>query len=243
MASIISPALGEFARAIAGIARPVGVMVMLSGRGRTLANLIEAQRGGVWGRGDGSAAEIRLVVASSECVGAEVGRREGIPTRVVPGVIPAAELVALAEGHGCSLVVLAGYLRRVEIAPALLGRVLNIHPALLRHGDDATMREALRARGVRDDDGEFGGAGMYGERVHRAVLDAGVATTGCTVHLCDGTFDTGAILLRRTCAVIAGDTSQTLAARVFEEERRAYPEALARSLGVWNPNGSAASMV
>jgi phosphoribosylglycinamide formyltransferase 1 len=67
---------------------------------------------------------------------------------------------------------------------------------------------------------------MYGRRVHEAVLASGAAESGCTVHLCDGQFDTGPVLLQLRCPVEPGDTPETLAARVFELECRAYPQAL-----------------
>jgi phosphoribosylglycinamide formyltransferase-1 len=100
---------------------------------------------------------------------------------------------------------LAGYLRRLSIPASLKWKIVNIHPALLP---------------------SFGGAGMYGERVHQAVLDAGCKVSGCTVHLCDDEYDRGPIIVQRTCEVREDDTAQTLAARVFEQECLAYPEAL-----------------
>ena len=73
---------------------------------------------------------------------------------------------------------------------------------------------------------DFGGPGMYGLKVHQAVLDAGAKTSGCTVHLCDSEYDCGQIVLQERCAVLPGDTAQTLADRVFEAEKVAYPRAL-----------------
>jgi folate-dependent phosphoribosylglycinamide formyltransferase PurN len=69
---------------------------------------------------------------------------------------------------------------------------------------------------------------MYGRRVHEAVLAAGDKESGCTVHFCDDEFDTGPIIIQRRCPVLPNDTPETLAARVFEEERAAYPEAIGR---------------
>jgi phosphoribosylglycinamide formyltransferase-1 len=85
--------------------------------------------------------------------------------------------------------------------------VLNIHPSLLP---------------------AFGGKGFYGERVHRAVLERGVQFSGCTVHYVTNDFDAGPILLQRCVPVLEGDTPDALAARVFEEEQRALPEAIRR---------------
>ncbi len=83
--------------------------------------------------------------------------------------------------------------------------MVNIHPALLP---------------------DFGGPGMYGHRVHEAVLASGKKESGCTVHLCDSAYDRGPIVLQRRVPVLPGDTPDTLAARVFGAECEAYPEAL-----------------
>lgn len=175
--------------------------VMLSGGGRTLLNLLDViERGEL-------AATIPLVIASRECVGADRARRAGIETRVVPGDITAERLAAILDEHRIDWVVLAGYLRRVRIPAKYRGRVVNIHPALLP---------------------DFGGPGMYGHHVHRAVLDAGVRESGCTVHLCDDAYDQGPIVLQRRCPVLPDDTVESLAARVFALECEAYPEALRR---------------
>jgi phosphoribosylglycinamide formyltransferase-1 len=82
---------------------------------------------------------------------------------------------------------------------------VNIHPALLP---------------------DFGGPGMYGHHVHEAVLASGCSSSGCTVHLCDPEYDRGPIVLQKSCPVLPGDTADTLAARVFDLECEAYPEAL-----------------
>ena len=82
---------------------------------------------------------------------------------------------------------------------------MNIHPALLPC---------------------FGGKGMYGQKVHQAVLDHGCKVSGCTVHFVDAQYDNGPIILQRVCPVLDDDTPPALAARVFEEEKLAYPEAI-----------------
>ncbi|MBL8759569.1 MAG: phosphoribosylglycinamide formyltransferase [Phycisphaerae bacterium] len=190
---------------------PAPLAVLLSGSGRTLDNLRAAID-----RGD-LPARVALVIASRECLGAEKARAAGIPTFVVPGAIPAHELGRLVRAHGVSpepspstpagWIVLAGYLKLVNIPPGFDGRVVNIHPALLP---------------------KFGGPGMHGRHVHQAVLAAGERESGCTVHLCDARFDTGPIVLQRRCPVLPSDTPDTLAARVFEQECIAFPEALVR---------------
>jgi phosphoribosylglycinamide formyltransferase-1 len=173
--------------------------VMLSGSGRTLDNLLLAIRAG---RLDAS---IAVVIASRDCLGAEKARLAGIETLIIPGVIPAETLERTLIGRNVDWVVLAGYLKYLNVPRSFAGRIVNIHPALLP---------------------EFGGPGMYGDRVHAAVIKAGARKSGCTVHLVDDVFDHGQIILQRTCSVEPGDDAPTLAARVFAEECRAYPEAL-----------------
>lgn len=178
---------------------PAALAVMISGGGRTLFNLaaeIEAGR---------LPARIAVVIASGECGGAQRARERGWPVVVRPGRIAAEELGTLLRTFGARWVVLAGYLKMVAIPPDFAGRVVNIHPALLpRHG----------------------GAGMYGHHVHAAVLAAGDAESGCTVHLCDERYDTGPIVRQERVPVLPDDTPETLAARVFAAECRAYPAAL-----------------
>jgi phosphoribosylglycinamide formyltransferase-1 len=180
------------------------IAVMVSGSGRTLRNLLEAI-----GRGE-LGARVVLVIASRECPGAAIARAAGIETLVRPGVIPGEELGRLLAERSVEWVVLAGYLKLVNIPAAYRGRIVNIHPALLP---------------------EFGGEGMYGEKVHAAVLAAGRAESGCTVHLVDEAYDRGRILLQMRCPVEASDTPERLGARVFELEKRAYPAALGELFG------------
>jgi len=172
---------------------------LISGGGRTLLNLQDQIDLGHL------RAAIPLVIASRECPGAERARARGLEVRVIPGVIPAPALESVLLQFRIDWVILAGYLKRVDIPAAFAGRVVNIHPALLpRHG----------------------GPGMYGHKVHEAVLAAGDKESGCTVHFCDDAYDTGPIILQKRCPVLPGDTPDTLAARVFELETQAYPEAL-----------------
>ncbi len=175
------------------------IAVMLSGSGRTLVNLCDRIDAGE------VPAKITLVIASKECLGAQRARDRGLPVVIEPGVIPADRLAELFRAHGVEWVVLAGYLKLVHVPDGFEGRIVNIHPALLP---------------------AFGGPGMYGDRVHRAVIEHGCRVTGCTVHLCDERYDAGPIVLQRACEVRDDDTPETLAARVFELETRAYPEAI-----------------
>ncbi|HNQ23783.1 MAG TPA: phosphoribosylglycinamide formyltransferase [Phycisphaerae bacterium] len=177
--------------------------VLISGGGRTLLNLHERIR-------DGSLpARIDVVVCSRRGVaGIERARSAGLPLTVVERRCLSEEEFqqALTAAIGdVDLVCLAGFLSLWRIPPQFAGRVMNIHPALLP---------------------DFGGHGMYGQRVHEAVLAAGRTESGCTVHFCDNEYDHGPIILQRRVPVLPTDTPDTLAERVFAEECIAYPEAI-----------------
>ena len=180
---------------------PARLALLISGGGRTLANLHDHIT-----RGD-LRAGISLVIASRDCPGAALARDLGFHVEVIHGEIPAPQLQQLLSTHTIDLVLLAGYLKLLHIPDSYRGRIINIHPALLP---------------------KFGGPGMFGLKVHAAVLAAGETESGCTVHFCDHEFDTGPIILRRRCPVLPSDTPESLAARVFEAEKIAYPEALRR---------------
>jgi len=154
--------------------------------------------------------DVRLVVADRDGVGAlDRARAAGVATRVIPTKarppkeVAEETLAALGE-HGVDVVFLAGYLKLVprEVVAAYRGRMLNIHPALLP---------------------SFGGMGMYGMNVHRAVLESGARLSGPTVHLVDEEYDRGIILAQWPVPVLAGDTPESLAARVLVVEHRIYP--------------------
>ncbi len=115
-------------------------------------------------------------------------------------------LTAILKENAVDLVVMAGFLCLWHIPPEFTGRVMNIHPALLPS--------------------PFGGPGMYGQRVHAAVIASGAKVSGCTVHFADNQYDHGPIIVQRTCSVHDNDTPDTLAHRVFEQECLAYPEAI-----------------
>src|SRR5690606_13897915 len=121
-------------------------------------------------------ATIVAVIASRPCRGAEIAREAGLPVEVIPGDIPAARLAALLERWQIGWIGVAVYRRRVTSPTAprdYTGRVVDIHAALLPR---------------------FGGPGMYGDRVHTAVLAAGETESGCTVHLADSGYDEGPII-------------------------------------------------
>ena len=181
------------------------IAVLVSGGGRSLENLAQQIAAG--------ALDARIALVLSNRVDAfalERARRLGLEAVALPhGDFAGAEDFSRAvfrevEARGCELVVLAGFLRLLLLPQDWVGRVLNIHPALLP---------------------AFGGKGYYGERVHRAVLAAGVPETGCTVHYVTNEYDAGPIVLQRRIAVQPGETAESLAARVFEQEQIALPEA------------------
>lgn len=188
---------------------PPRLAVMLSGGGRTLLNLLE------WTDDGRLDATVALVIASRECPGAEHARRREIPTRVMPGELPAPVLEEVLREARIDWVLLAGYLRRVHVPGNYEGRIVNIHPSLLP---------------------KFGGQGMHGRHVHAAVLAAGERESGCTVHLVTAEYDAGPIVHQARCEVRPDDTPDTLAARVFELEKRVYPESLRLLLAAGAPH-------
>ncbi len=159
-------------------------------------------------------AEVVCCVADRPGTGAFArAERHGVPTALVHPADhagPAAfgdALLGVLRAHGATFVALAGYLRKIPpaVVAAYRGRMTNVHPALLP---------------------AFGGAGMYGRRVHEAVLAYGAHWTGVTVHLVDEAYDTGPVVLQTPVPVAPDDTPATLAARVLAVEHRLYPEAL-----------------
>lgn len=186
--------------------RPLKLAVLVSGSGTTLQNLLDVIRAG------GLDAEVRVVVGSRLGLkGVQRAIDAKVPAYVVERIThPSVEAFSdqvfrHVDDAGTDLVVLGGWLSLLRIPPKYAGRVINIHPALLP---------------------SFGGRGMYGRRVHQAVIEHGCKLTGCTVHLVDDQYDNGPIVLQRACPVLDDDTPETLAARVFEQEKVAYPEAI-----------------
>jgi folate-dependent phosphoribosylglycinamide formyltransferase PurN len=165
-----------------------------------------------------------LVSDRAEAGALEKARSCGIATRVIPvaGRDPEEvghETVTALREAGVQVIFLAGYLRLVPnaVVEAYRGRILNVHPALLP---------------------DFGGKGMYGRRVHEAVLAAGRLVSGATVHLVDERYDEGQVLAQWPVPVLGGDTPETLAARILAVEHRLYPlaaERLCRALAAGRP--------
>jgi folate-dependent phosphoribosylglycinamide formyltransferase PurN len=185
--------------------RSFRLVALVSGGGRTVLNLLDRIAAG------SLRAEIPLVLADRECLAIGRLRERGVRVEMIPWPGNADAWGATAwpriEGAQADLVVSCGFLRLLAIPPAWLGRVMNIHPGLLPR---------------------YGGKGFYGDRVHAAVLAAGEKESGCTVHFSDNEYDKGPVILERRVPVLPGDTTATLAARVFEAECEAYPEAIRR---------------
>jgi len=192
----------------AGPAGRTRLALFISGGGRTALNIADAIDAGKLD------AEIAIVVASRPCAGLERVRDRGLPAVLEPGPMSSDRVEAVLRSSDAELVCLAGYLHLLPIPAGWSGRVLNIHPSLLP---------------------KFGGLGMYGDAVHRAVLESHEPLSGCTVHLCTGEYDRGPIIVQRRCPVEPNDTVQTLAKRVFAEECLAYPEAIAEMIRRGSP--------
>jgi phosphoribosylglycinamide formyltransferase 1 len=185
---------------------PLRLAALISGGGTTLRNLIQriAAR-----KLD---AKIELVVSSSATAkGLDFAREAGIATLVVPqDKSKSPEEFSQATFEPCRqagvhIVVMAGYLKLVPIPADFTNRVTNIHPALIP---------------------ACCGPGMYGLRVHEAVLESGARISGCTVHFVDNQYDHGPIVLQRQVPVLDDDTPESLAVRVHAAECEAYPDAL-----------------
>jgi phosphoribosylglycinamide formyltransferase-1 len=180
--------------------------VLISGGGRTLLNILECIEK------ERLNAEVPVVISSRSTVkGVERARNAGLNVKIVrtkdyPDINEFSK--RLEEELGAAnvdLVIQGGWLCLWKIPEHYINRVMNIHPALLP---------------------SFGGKGMWGHSVHEAVLAAGCKVSGCTVHFCTNEYDKGPIIVQRTCVVEEGDTTDTLADRVFEQECIAYPEAI-----------------
>jgi phosphoribosylglycinamide formyltransferase-1 len=186
---------------------PVRFLVLVSGQGTTLQALIHAERLDQLKGG-------RIAGVLSDRPGAyALNRAEaaGIPVYTLPRKAPevlSVGILHIAQTLKADLIVLAGFLSILQgdLLKVYQGRVINLHPSLLP---------------------AFGGRGMYGERVHRAVLAAGVSESGCTVHIVDAGTDTGPILLQRRVPVLPEDSPQDLAERVHRVEREAIVAATA----------------
>ncbi len=186
--------------------RSLRLAVLVSGDGTTLQNLLDRAADGRL------PAHVGLVVSGNpRAFALERARKAGVPWVVVErkeaGSIEefSRHIFAHCRQQKVDLVCMAGFLQLIQIPDDFIGRVMNIHPALIP---------------------SFCGKGFYGEKVHEAVLAHGVKVTGCTVHFADNEYDRGPIIVQRTVPIRDDDTPDTLAERVFAEECEAYPEAI-----------------
>ncbi len=176
------------------------VGVLASGGGTNLQAILDH----LGGRGN-AAATVVVVASNRQNAGAIArARAAGIAAEVFDANDDGASLLALLRTHRVELLVLAGYMRKIpaEVVTYFHRRMINVHPGLLP---------------------KFGGPGMYGARVHEAVLASGDRTTGVTVHFVDNEYDHGPVIAQWRIAVRADDTSESLAARVLEVEHLVYP--------------------
>jgi formyltetrahydrofolate-dependent phosphoribosylglycinamide formyltransferase len=186
--------------------QPIKLGVLLSGSGTTLQNLLDRIADGRL-----AARVVQVVASRPDAFGLVRAQQAGIPTAVVQRKACASveefsgRVFGPCREANADLVCMAGFLQLVRIPDDFRLRVLNIHPALIP---------------------AFSGRGFYGHRVHEAALEVGVKVSGCTVRFADNEYDHGPIVLQRTCPVRDDDTPDTLAARVFEQECEAYPEAI-----------------
>ncbi len=192
---------------------PLRLLVLVSGSGTNLQALLDAEKAGrLEGRIVGVVSDREDAYALERAHAALVPAIVELPDRSLPKVERRRDLSDRILSRALSLradaIVFAGFLSILEgkLIDAYAGTMINLHPSLLP---------------------KFGGAGMFGERVHAAVLAAGEKESGCTVHLVDAGTDTGAVLLQRRVPVLAGDTPSTLAERIHVEEHIAIVEGVA----------------
>ena len=186
--------------------KPVRLGVLISGGGTTLINILEYIKQGKLN------AEVGVVISSRSTVaGVERAKNAGLEVKIIrrkdhPDID---EFSKRIEGElaaaNVDLVIQGGWLCLWKIPGRYENRVMNIHPALLP---------------------SFGGRSMWGHHVHETVLKSGCKISGCTVHFCTNEYDKGPIIVQRCCEVRDDDTPDTLAARVFEQECIAYPQAI-----------------
>lgn len=193
---------------------PARLAVLLSGGGRTLENLQAAID-----RGELNATVVAVISSRPGVRGLDIATASGVLGQVI-------ERKAFADDESFSsaiyaaiaadlpdLIILAGFLKRLVVPEEWEGRILNIHPALIPESTAV-------------------GAGFYGERVHAAVLASGATESGATVHVVDNEYDHGPVVMTQRVPVLPGDTTDTLAARVFAAECELYPRAISHHLQV-----------
>jgi formyltetrahydrofolate-dependent phosphoribosylglycinamide formyltransferase len=186
--------------------KKVRLGVLISGSGTTLQNFIDCIKAGTLN------AQIACVVSSSEkAYGLVRARENNIPSITISRKKYetveefSKAIFSYLESFSVDLVTLAGYLKLIKVPDEWLGKVMNIHPALIPL---------------------FCGEGWYGMKVHNAVVESGVKVTGCTVHFVDNVYDHGPVIVQKVVSVLDTDTAEDVQKRVFEQEKIAYPEAI-----------------
>jgi len=181
------------------------IAVAISGGGRSLENLLEQERAGQ------SSFKVTCVVTSKQdCKGVSIAKEAGLPTFFHKFPLQKdPDLSASLEGflyqHKVSWIALAGFLRPFPVLPAWASKIINIHPALLP---------------------KYGGKGMYGQKVHSAVIKAKETISGATVHFVNERYDEGTVIAQVIVPVNEEDTTDQLAERVFAGECKLYPAVL-----------------
>ena len=186
------------------------VAVAVSGRGSNLEALLRVL-------GPGTPVRVVLVLSNrADAPALELAAAKRIPSVVLQDPADSAQWLEALRRHAVDLIVLAGYVKLVpsEVIARYRGRIINVHPALLP---------------------SFGGKGMYGRRVHEAVLASGARESGATVHLVDEVYDRGAILGQARVPVLPGDDPDRLAARVLEVEHQLLPAAVLAAAAAGRP--------
>jgi phosphoribosylglycinamide formyltransferase-1 len=186
----------------------MNIAVFASGRGSNFQAILNAIDAGLL------PARIVVLISSKSDAGAmEIARAHTISAKYLSQKIFLSEdafadaMLEVLEEHHVELIALAGYLKKIpsQVIRRYRNRIVNIHPALLP---------------------SFGGEGMYGHRVHEAVIESGEKVSGATVHLVDEEYDRGPIVLQKTIAVAQDDTPDSLAAKVLKIEHEIFPLAL-----------------
>lgn len=181
--------------------------VLVSGGGSNLQSIIDKSQSGEL------QCKVEVVIGDRECYGVERAKEAGIDGYTLDRKVLKKELCReidkIVSERGVDLIVLAGFLSIIdeEFVNKWKGRIINIHPSLLP---------------------KFGGPGMYGIKVHEAVLKAGETESGCTVHYVDTGVDSGEIIAQKRVKVLEGDTPEVLQKRVLVEEHKLLPESISK---------------
>lgn len=187
------------------------IAIFASGNGSNAQNIIEYFNCGTKNKGGqkstGSAKVARVICNRANAYVLERAAKLGVPASYLPKEDLTSNpqpLLDLLERDGIDCIVLAGYLIKIpeELIARYRGKIINIHPALLP---------------------AYGGKGMYGNRVHEAVIAAGEKVSGITIHLVDEKYDSGKILFQAECPVMDNDTPDTLAERIHSLEYTHFP--------------------